>query len=1072
MASSTTIEPIPQPPTIPFLGNILDIDQELPLSSFKLLAKQYGDIYQLTFGGRRRVFIAGVALVQEACDESRFVKSTRGPLDQIRNLTGDALFTAHHDEENWGVAHRILMPAFGPASIRNMFDDMKDILGQLVLKWERFGPDHAINPTDDFTRLAFDTLALCVMGYRLNSFYTESSPPFVTAMGSFLAESGRRASRPGILQLLVGSKQYEEDMSVMLQLAEKIVAERRAKPTEGKDLLNLMLTARDPVTGRGLTDKSIYEQMITFLIAGHETSSGFLSFTMYHLVKNPDAYAKLRDEVDAVLGEEEELRVEHLGRMVYLQAVMRESIRLDPPTVAQSVQPKQDTLITDAANGGKQYQLYKDESVILLNHCSQRDEKVWGEDAEEFKPERMLDGKFEAMPPKAWLPFGNGARACIGRPFAWQEVQMCLATLMRKFDFSLAEPGYELHIKQALAVKPAGFKFFARPRSTTAGIPRSLPATHVVDAKQVVDVGREESGKTLHVLYGSNTGSCETFAQRIVGAARAHGFRASIGTMDSVAGTGRLEEVAKDGPVVVVTASFEGEPPDNAVHFVRGLSDLKPPSLAGLQYAVFGCGNHDWVHTYQRIPRLVDDALANAGATRIVERGEADAGGEAFFESFDEWEEGFWKALGDVYQVAAKEGEEAGGEELAVDVSPPTQRASTLRQPDAQLGHVLENRLLTGPGAIPKHHIEIKLPEGVSYRAGDYLAILPTNPVESVRRALKRLGLSPEQQVTINSASPTTLPTGRPVNLYEVLSGYVELAQPATKKNIEALIRRAPAGGETHAALTALLQNYSAAVLEPRLSVLSILESYTDITISVGTFLTMLPAMRVRQYSISSSPLWDPTRVSLTIGVLRADELSGTGELFQGVASTYLEHLAAGDHVQIAVRPSGAHFHLPEDPSVPVVLLGSGSGIAPLRGFIQERAMQKRAGRDVGRVTLFYGCRAPDVDYLYFGEDGDGEMKKWVEEGVLDVRPAFSRAPELSEGCRYVQHRVYHDRELIDENYNAGAKFYLCGSARTSQGIREVCVKLIMEKQGWDQARAEEAWGRLQKERYAADVFG
>lgn len=81
---------------------------------------------------------------------------------------------------------------------------------------------------------------------------------------------------------------------------------------------------------------------------------------------------------------------------------------------------------------------------------------------------------------------------------------------------------------------------------------------------------------------------------------------------------------------------------------MRGLSDLKPSSLAGLQYAVFGCGNHDWVHTYQRIPRLVDDALAGAGATRIVERGEADAGGEAFFESFDEWEEGLWRALGEV----------------------------------------------------------------------------------------------------------------------------------------------------------------------------------------------------------------------------------------------------------------------------------------------------------------------------------------------------------------------------------------------------------------------------------------
>lgn len=101
-------------------------------------------------------------------------------------------------------------------------------------------------------------------------------------------------------------------------------------------------------------------------------------------------------------------------------------------------------------------------------------------------------------------------------------------------------------------------------------------------------------------------------------------------------------------PLFLSDARPTGEPPDNAAHFVRALDDLRDGALAGLRYAVFGCGNHDWVHTFQRVPRLVDDALRRAGGEALLERGEADAGGERFFEAFEEWEDRLWTALAKV----------------------------------------------------------------------------------------------------------------------------------------------------------------------------------------------------------------------------------------------------------------------------------------------------------------------------------------------------------------------------------------------------------------------------------------
>lgn len=226
----------------------------------------------------------------------------------------------------------------------------------------------------------------------------------------------------------------------------------------------------------------------------------------------------------------------------------------------------------------------------------------------------------------------------------------------------------------------------------------------------------------------------------------------------------------------------------------------------------------------------------------------------------------------------------------------------------------------------------------------------------------------------------------------------MELSQPATTRDITAL--ESYTGEEaTVSALKSLREDFENQVLKKRISILDLLESYPDIQLPFAQFLRMLPPMRIRQYSISSSALVNPDQVSLTIRVIDEPARSGTGRQYLGIASNYLAHLSPGDKVPVVVRPSSAAFHLPSDPRVPVVMFCAGSGLAPFRGFIQERAAQKSAGREVGKMMLFFGCRNPDEDFLY----SDSDLGRWQKESVVEVLPAFSRKSEASAGCKYCQ---------------------------------------------------------------------
>lgn len=845
------------------------------------------------------------------------------PLRQVRNGIHDGLFTATGPEEpNWGIAHRVLMPALGPLAIRGMFNEMHDIASQLVMKWARQGPDHRIHVTDDFTRLTLDTIALCAMDYRFNSYYSEKMHPFVQAMADFLKVSGDRARRDAVTQMFYRSEtaKYWEDIKLLRQTALEVIQNRKQKPSDKKDLLNGMLNGVDPKTGEKMSEENVINNMITFLIAGHETTSGLLSFTFYYLLKNPAAYKSAQNEVDQVIGRDP-ITVEHLSKLPYLNAVLRESLRLSPTAPQIALQAKEDTII-----GGK-YAVKKGVPLTVLASKLHQDPTVWGEDSEEFRPERMLEEEFERRNnefPNNWKPFGNGMRACIGRPFAWQEALLVLAILLQNFNFTADDPSYQLHIKQTLTIKPKDFYMHAQLRNhmSATTLERALSATHIdqpVDQNKLKPMSKKgPSGKPMAIYYGSNTGTCEALANRLASNAGAHGFSAEIvDVLDSV-----KENLPKDKPVAIVAASYEGQPADNAAHFVTWLQSLKENELQDVSYAVFGCGHRDWAKTFHRIPKLIDSLKAERGGTRIAVMGTADASKGDIFTEFEAWEDKvFWPAMKARYGVS--EVADSVDASLEVDISTP--RSSMLRQ-DVREARVEAVEVLTAPGAAEKRHIEISLPSGMPYSAGDYLAVLPLNPKERVHKAMRYFGLPWDSVLTINSSGPTTLPTGSPIPAVDVFAAYIELAQPATKRDLASLIE-ATSDTKTKEDLEHLSNDgFASEITAKRVSVLDLLERFPSVQLPLGPFLKMSPPMRVRQYSISSSPLWNPNNVTLTYAVLDQPAFSGQGR-FVGVATSYLASLAPGDKLHVSVRNSSQAFHAPKDAqNVPMIMVGAGTG--------------------------------------------------------------------------------------------------------------------------------------------------
>ncbi|MFN8673903.1 MAG: cytochrome P450 [Candidatus Sericytochromatia bacterium] len=1055
---------IPQPPLHPILKNLGELDPKAPLQSMFRLSKIYGEIYRLSFPTEDILVIGSQELVNELCDEKRFGKKVHNILQNLRAVAKDGLFTAETTEPNWKKAHKILTPAFNTASIRGMFDKMLDIANQMIIKWEYFSEYTTFDVPDNMTRLTLDTIALCGFNYRFNSFYQNEMHPFIGAMLSGLEEAEARGRRLPLQNKLMifNQKKFDEDIKFIYKIAGELINNRRkdSNSLEKRDLLGKMLYDKEPSTGEGLSDENIMFQMVTFLVAGHETTSGLLSFALYFMLKNPNILTKAIEEVDRILGKDIPT-VEHISKLKYINQILRESLRLWPSAPAFAVTPFEDTII-----GGK-YSVKAGKTLLIMLPMLHRDTKAWGDDVEIFNPDRFLDENFEKLPPNSWKPFGNGQRACIGRAFAMQEAELVLAMILQNFDIFLADPSYQLKIKETITLKPEGFEIKIRKRGNKVNTLKSQVISNTQKTLKNIEIQKPvlESDLTpLLVLYGSNTGSCEAFAQKIVSESKNNGFLSSIGTMDEYA-----NNLPTEGAVIIVTSSYEGHPPDNAKHFVSWLDSLKSENLKDVKYAVFGCGNKDWSRTYQAIPKKVDEKMSEAGATRIIERGEADARGD-FFGDFDNWYKDFWLKLSKSFNKQIKVIKNKSMYEVEILEE---KRTNLLRQTELQKGEIVKNVELVNmidSKARSKRHIEIKLPENMKYKAGDYLSILPLNPIESIERTLNLFNFSHDTHIIINKSEDTIsfLPTGYPINIFEILASYVELSQPATRKNLELLLENVEDEKEKDELYNLATDSYLENILQKRISILDLLEKYRSCKISFSLFLELLPPMKTRQYSISSSPLYKEGECSLTVAVVNAPSWCDNGK-FKGVASNYLGTSTTGMKVSVAVKPSNVGFHLPSNLEIPIIMIGAGTGLAPFRGFIQERAIQAKNGRKLGKALLFFGCDHPDIDFIY-----KNELEAWEIDGIVKNKLAFSSITTQN-NCKYVQDKLWECRDEVIELLNNNAIIYVCGDGkRMAPAVRETFIKIYQEFKNCSFEEAEKYVLDLERtnSRYVSDVFG
>jgi len=664
-------------------------------------------------------------------------------------------------------------------------------------------------------------------------------------------------------------------------------------------------------------------------------------------------------------------------------------------------------------------------------------------------------------------------RACIGRVFAWQEALLATALILQNFDITLDDPTYEMKIVQTLTIKPKDFYMRAKLRTgiTATALQERLMSAHGL-GNQKLDVGplkglsANGAGSSITILYGSNTGTCQALAQKLSTRAKQSGLNVTMSEMDSV-----VAHLPKDQPVVIITASYEGQPTDNAVKFVSWLELTKDDkAFSGVKYAVYGCGHRDWKATFHRIPKLVDEKLGKLGGSRIAPVGTTDVSQGTIFDDFDSWvEKELWPALA---PSGAPAKAPSAPSAVTLELSPQGREAHL--QQNLQWANVLESKQLTKPGFPEKHHIKIELPSGTAYQAGDYLAVLPLNPEDTVKRVIKHFNLPWDGVVTITDCGPSILPTNRPMPVFDLLRGYVELSQPATIKDITTLAAHAHDATDA-AQLRALAtpQAHSAQVVAQRLSVLDLLARHGSVALAFGQFLALLPPLRPRQYSISSSALADARSCTLTFGVIAAASFADPELRFNGVAGSYLASLRPGDRLLVGVRAASKGFRLPSDPEkTPILMFGAGSGLAPFRGFIEERATQIReGGRKLAPAVLFFGCRDPEGDSLY-----PEQLKEWEKMGAVEVKYAFSRDVEKSDGCKYVQDRMTKDSKEVVEMWEMGAKVYVCGAPEVSQELGKAARKLVMETvkskcSDVDGQKAEEWMKNWRGERVVSDVF-
>ncbi|MGW1163424.1 cytochrome P450 [Streptomyces sp. NPDC002513] len=465
------LDRIPHPPhRLPVIGDVLGADRRRPLQDSMRYGRLLGPVFRRKFFGREIVIVWGGRLAADLADESRFAKHVGLGVANLRPIAGDGLFTAYNDEPNWQLAHDVLAPGFSREAMAGYHPMMLDVAERLLDRWdtEQAG-GRAVDVPGDMTKLTLETIARTGFGHDFGSFERSRPHPFVTAMVGTLTFAQLRNAVPGPLSSLTlrgAARRNEADMAYLNRTVDDLVRARRTGDGHG-DLLDRMLETAHPKTGERLAPENVRRQVITFLIAGHETTSGALSFALHYLSRHPDIARRAREEVDRVWGDVARPGFEQVARLRYVRRVLDESLRLWPTAPAYAREARHDTVLDGV------HPLRRGAWALVLTPLLHRDPEVWGANAERFDPDRFEAGAARARPAHTFKPFGTGARACIGRQFALHEATLVLGLLLRRYELR-PDPGYRLRVAERLTVIPEGLRLHLDRRPAVARTPAAV----------------------------------------------------------------------------------------------------------------------------------------------------------------------------------------------------------------------------------------------------------------------------------------------------------------------------------------------------------------------------------------------------------------------------------------------------------------------------------------------------------------------------------------------------------------------------------------------------------------------
>ncbi|CAK7567043.1 MAG: hypothetical protein SEPTF4163_005001 [Sporothrix epigloea] len=633
----------------------------------------------------------------------------------------------------------------------------------------------------------------------------------------------------------------------------------------------------------------------------------------------------------------------------------------------------------------------------------------------------------------------------------------------------------------------------------------------------------EESNKNCIIFYGSQTGTAEDYASRLAKEGKSRfGLETMVADLEDF-DFDSLDCVPSDKVVMFVLATYgEGEPTDNAVEFfgfINGedvqFSQGADVPLGNLNYVGFGLGNNTYEH-YNLMIRAVDKALQRHGATRIGAAGEGDDGAGTMEEDFLAWKDPMWAALAEKMGL----GEREAVYEPIFSLTPSD--TQTVDSAEVYLGEPNKMHLEgTSKGPYNAHnpfiapiaeshelftakdrnclHIEVDISgSNLSYQTGDHLAVWPTNAGAEVDRFLSVLGLTEKRNtvLTVKALDPTAkVPFPAPTTYDAIVRYHMEICGPVSRQFLATLAAFAP-DATTKAEMAKLggdKDYFHENISTRHLNIAGVLElvgqgkKWTNIPFSA--FVEGINKLQPRYYSISSSSLVQPKKISIT-AVVESQIISGRADTFHGVATNYLFALKQkqngdpnptvfgqtyeimgprnkydGIHVPVHVRHS--NFRLPSDPSKPIICIGPGTGVAPFRAFLQERAKQATDGENVGETLLFFGCRKSTEDFLYKDEWVD---YKQAMGDKFELITAFSRdGPKKV----YVQHRLQERAEQVNKLLEAKAYIYVCGdAANMAREVNSVLAQILASQRNIPVAKGEEIIKSMRtSNQYQEDVW-